>query len=511
MSQQANPPQPTDPLTELTEQLAPWVARVIGDREPRRVKSPKLIRDAVHGYHLVEPHEVAVLDCPFVQRLRYIHQTAFAYLIYPTAHHTRFDHSLGMAAIADRMMKALNETRDPAELTPSVMRTVRLAALLHDVGHTLFSHLTESIVEEQFKETFTAIKRMTFREVPRYFGDAAAGEIISYVIITCQPGREYIQQALNVNGIADVDIDKVAGLIVSKAPDDSLRFMADIINGPMDADKLDYLMRDCHFSGIRAEVDPERIYYTLDLIREKDWPRYLTVHSGGVPHLEQMILAKMMLYTSIYYHHKIRALECIARAMFETLEQHGADQEQLRFNRIVDYLDITEYEWLTLGSQEDSIRDMVRELLDRRLLKRCLVISRHTVKELSRPGLSQLQKLPEKGRTELKRIRQAILDEIPDKHRHGIEHLWLDVPGPANVDRAADHWVMAGDKPEPLSKSFPTPGWLRGYLANKLRAHVFYVDDDDDRRLAAGAAEQVLRDEFGLVLEPLARIQAKID
>jgi len=94
-----------DPLQSLIAELLPWIAEVLQGSTPARVAGPKLIRDAVHGYHLLQPYEVAILDCPIVQRLRYIHQTALAYLVYPTAHHTRFDHSLGMAAVAEKMVK----------------------------------------------------------------------------------------------------------------------------------------------------------------------------------------------------------------------------------------------------------------------------------------------------------------------------------------------------------------------------------------------------------------------
>jgi HD superfamily phosphohydrolase len=466
----------------------------------------------VHGYHLQAPHEVAVIDCPLVQRLRYIHQTAFAYLVYPTANHTRFDHSLGMSAIAERMLRALEVTRDvPETRNPTVRREVRLAALLHDVGHTFFSHLSESILAEKFREWFYQIKKMTFAGRGRFFGQASAGEILSYVIITCKPARDYIAESLALNDVTDVDLDRVAALIVAQPPDPEHQFMADIINSPMDADKIDYLLRDCHFSGIHAEVDPERIYYTLDIIRLPGWRQYLTVGAGGIPHFEQMILAKMMLHTSIYHHHKIRALECMVRGIFETIEEQGVSDPNLRFEQPVDYLGVPEYEWFTRGLADPVTGPMVRQILDRRLLKRALVISRNTVAPDTRLGLSQFHKLRERGWAEMHDLRKKVFELIPAKYQTSVADVWVDIPPPPDIHRAAQHWVMSGIEPQPLSESFPSSGWLRSYEANKLRAHVFYIADRDSRLMAAAAAEEVLEEEYGLKFESLGKVQAKLE
>src|SRR6266568_6061295 len=121
----------TPRLANRSFELARWVDAYVEQLLRRHEWIPpregKLIRDAVHGYQVLEPHEVAVLDLPLLQRLRGIHQTAMTYFVYPTATHTRFDHSLGVAKMVDGMIEGL---RMKTEVSAAVRRRVRLAALL---------------------------------------------------------------------------------------------------------------------------------------------------------------------------------------------------------------------------------------------------------------------------------------------------------------------------------------------------------------------------------------------
>lgn len=99
------------------------------------------IRDPIHGFIFREPTEQGIIDTAIFQRLRRLRQLALAYLVYPGAVHTRFEHSLGAFHVACRVAKQLNLSAEEARL-------VRLAALLHDVGHGLFSHVSESVLEK---------------------------------------------------------------------------------------------------------------------------------------------------------------------------------------------------------------------------------------------------------------------------------------------------------------------------------------------------------------------------
>lgn len=125
-------------IKKLQDQVSAWVEQQFRGWIPTVVKTPKVVRDPIHQFIWLEPYEVAIWDTPVVQRLRHIHQTALAYLVYPGANHTRFEHSLGTVEVAQRMLDAIARWHTVDE---GVRVHVRLAALLHDVGHVLFSHL----------------------------------------------------------------------------------------------------------------------------------------------------------------------------------------------------------------------------------------------------------------------------------------------------------------------------------------------------------------------------------
>ncbi|GAI02382.1 unnamed protein product [marine sediment metagenome] len=155
-----------------------WVASIMPDDYPKAPlpgkDEEKVIREAVLGYQVLQPHEYLVLDSPPLQRLRYIHQTALAYLVYPAANHTRFDHSLGCAKIAQQLGEKLLSPREKTRIAE-----LRLAALLHDVGHTFFSHLSETIMQSRFNDIYTAVKR-----APQFEGhELGLSQIISYLIV----------------------------------------------------------------------------------------------------------------------------------------------------------------------------------------------------------------------------------------------------------------------------------------------------------------------------------------
>src|SRR5689334_3545348 len=117
------------------KQVNDYVAGLL-KRSPVRRADDKVFRDPVVDLQHFYPHEVAIIDSPIVQRLRDVHQNALAYLVYPGATHTRFEHTLGVTTIAGRMISALNERG--AKITQKDAWEVRLAALLHDSGHCLF-------------------------------------------------------------------------------------------------------------------------------------------------------------------------------------------------------------------------------------------------------------------------------------------------------------------------------------------------------------------------------------
>ncbi len=483
----------------LQSQVDEWVDRQLPSNYPQlpwpKADDTKVIREAIHGYQVLEPWEYLILDTPIVQRLRYIHQTALAYLVYPTATHTRFDHSLGVASVAQDFAERLlpGDRNRLAEL--------RLAAFLHDVGHCLFSHLSESLMEQRFESDYLGA-----RTAPCFAGRKKhLGEIISYMIVTSPRFAQILRMVLTKYR-PGADPDNIAKLIIG-SPSDNLAYLGDIITGPFDADKLDYLVRDCYFSGIRADVDVPRVILSSAIVDRTRFsydsaPRdNMVMLRAGVSNLEQVIINKMLLFPSIYHHHKVRAIECMIRGIFELVwesPERILRHTKLRFQTLTDFLDVSEHDFFALGSDEAYLSDPIRKLLNRDLLERCLVVS---MDYIASPGAntSGLFKVStEDHPDQIRRLRELMWEHLPRKWRTNIHELGVDLPKrPAISSEVEACFVDAGTKTlATLPTYFPYPRWVESYQERRWKGHVFYVARPDHRLAAQRAAHSVFRDVY---------------
>lgn len=145
----------------------------------------KVIHDPVWGTMLFYPWELQLLDSPLLQRLRNINQVGLAILTYPSARHSRFEHTLGVMSVVTKMVDNINHTQQTGDDSESTLVTrpdlykLRLAALLHDVGHCFFSHLSESV----YGNTVVFRDLMDSFEI---FEDAKPHEVFAYIIVNCK-------------------------------------------------------------------------------------------------------------------------------------------------------------------------------------------------------------------------------------------------------------------------------------------------------------------------------------
>ena len=513
-------------LHALAEEINEWVEDIIPAGYPKSYPSPddeKVIREAVSGYQVLKPHEYLLLDSPVMQRLRYIHQTALAYLVYPTANHTRFDHSLGVAKIADNIGHSLDKKQPQIE-------ELRLAALLHDVGHSFFSHLSEHLIGVKFQDTFESIKEI------QLFHNREPGEILSYLIVASPRFQRLLENILTYYK-RKVNIERITRLVIGKPKEPELfAYLGDIISGPFDADKLDYLIRDCRFTGIRADVDTDRVIISSEIMKnpkkfkgfqkragqeaEVFSNRNLIMKSSGVSNLEQIVLNKILLFPAIYHHHKVRALECMVKAIFEVIWANPSKKDRdkrLKFEKPTDFLKLSEFDFFSLCLADKELSPLLKRLLNRDLLKRCLVLTpNYVVKdpELRMDDLLRLSdEYPKRERQEqIKGLRQFIWDELPNQFRTSFHDLWVDVPKPPNINPDVDRcWIDIGTEwLVPLKEFFPYGEWLDTYESNKLKGHVFYIPDREYRKAVNKAAKTVFRDALGLKFDPRATHECKL-
>jgi len=229
------------------------------------------IIDPIHDFVRVYDNELKIIDTPIFQRLRRIRQLSGAHLIYPGAQHTRFEHSLGVMHIASMAGQALAEK---GVVSFDDIQNLRLAGLLHDIGHGPFSHLFEEIFEEKRKISHEDLGRDIILKTE-------IGDIISK------------------NGFDKKLITKLA------FGDSKLQFMNEIISGALSADIMDYLLRDGYFTGAEhAKIDHHRLTHSLDVYKNK-----LALDKSSLVNFETMMISRYQMFKAVYFHKTVRAGE----------------------------------------------------------------------------------------------------------------------------------------------------------------------------------------------------------
>ncbi|HPR63479.1 MAG TPA: HD domain-containing protein [Thermoanaerobaculia bacterium] len=254
------------------------------------------IRDPVHGYIRLTPLEASILDTPEFQRLRFVSQLGLTNLVFPGATHTRFSHALGVMHLAGRLFDHLIHQSPETLLPPPGERErlrhlIRITALLHDIGHSPFSHALESLFPEGMNH-----ERMAVR------------------IIQNSAISEVIREAGSVIGIT---IEDIVNLMTGHLPPEQI-FLFQSLNGELDVDKMDYLLRDSLFCGVGyGHYDLERLLYTITLLPGPEGPR-IGVLDGGIHALEAFVLARYYMFTQVYFDATSKIIEKHLEQFFST-------------------------------------------------------------------------------------------------------------------------------------------------------------------------------------------------
>jgi len=289
------------------------------------------IKDPVHGYVYITEEEKEIIDSFPFQRLHRLRQLAGAEYVYPGANHTRFEHSVGVMYLAGRVVEnpsiAQRIREDEAEM-------VRMAALLHDVGHGPFSHVFEHLLDKELGKTH---------------------EDTTQWIIT----NSELKDILNKTGYNPEEIGKLATGVLHKP---GKAFLDQIICSAVDVDKLDFVVRDTHHTGAEyGYIDIFRLIHALDVLDEN-----LAVELGALSALESFIIARIESFKSIYFHRVGRAAQImLATAMEKANEELGLTS----FKTPEEYLAMDDYTvWTRLkGCKKSS--GIIRNLERRKMLK----------------------------------------------------------------------------------------------------------------------------------------------
>lgn len=290
------------------------------------------ITDPVHKYIRFSQVEKEVIDSPAFQRLRRIRQLAGAHLVYPSAQHSRFEHSLGAMHIAGLAGESLLAKGyiDHAE----TVQDLRLGALLHDIGHGPFSHLFEEVLEYRCNTTHEEMGKKIIME-------------------------SEIADILNRHGHSAEQICRLS------FGQPKINFMHEIISGGLSADIMDYLPRDGLFTGAEyAKVDYHRLLSSLEVSKNR-----LALDKSALNSLESMLISRYEMFKAVYFHKTVRAAEVmLLRSMIAADEALGLTDTSLK-----NYLALTDEATLerlcALDGKYAFSGKLARDYRDRRLLK----------------------------------------------------------------------------------------------------------------------------------------------
>ena len=291
----------------------------------------EIIRDPLWDNIRLDRPALLALDTPTVQRLRYVRQVGHAFLVYPGATHTRFEHALGAYHLTRRALAALEERGELGRASDEHRLAVRLAALLHDIGHYPFSHALE-------EAGFPHHERLGIAKLSR-------GEL----------GERLVE--IGGAGFADL-----IGRLIGGTSDSPLQ---GLISGSLDLDKIDYLSRDARMCGVPyGTVDVDRLLSSLTLVESGPGRFEVGVQEKGVSALESLLFSKYQMYRNVYWHHAVRSATC----MFKRAVRVAVAKGQVTVEAIADATDDGLME-LLITREPGGLAAAIRA---RRLYKRAL-------------------------------------------------------------------------------------------------------------------------------------------
>jgi len=407
------------------------------------------IKDPVHGYVYITEAEKEIIDSFPVQRLRRLRQLAGAEYVYPGANHTRFEHSVGVMHLAGLMAENPYLSKYFSE---EEYQLIRIAALLHDVGHGPFSHIFEHLLVKFLKKTH---------------------EDINVWVVQ----KSELKDTLKKLGF---DVDEVAKLSVGWLHKPNRAFMDQIIRSAVDVDKLDFVIRDTYHTGAQyGYVDVFRLIQTLDVLDQN-----LAVDLGALSALESFILARVESFKSIYFHRVGRAVQLmLAMAMEDAKDELGL----IDFKTPEEYLAYDDYTvWTMLKKSKKSMK--IIENLEKRKLLKCAYDRTFYVRDKTVSSIFSVEE-----------IRNQLREQIANEAGVSSEEVVIDVPTLPSVPYS--HSVLlepmeipvfmrtrGGEKvPQRLSDISGIFDVLKGFI-NILRV---YTDEENRERVGAAATRML--------------------
>ncbi|MFC1755628.1 HD domain-containing protein, partial [Thermoproteota archaeon] len=357
------------------------------------------IRDPIHGYIYIGEDEKEIIDNSIFQRLRRIRQLSGAHLTYPGAQHTRFDHSIGAMHLAKLAAKRLSSIID---IKPQYIDEIKIAALLHDVGHGPFSHLFEEVLAERRNISHEDITKRVIQETE-------------------------IKDILQKHSYQTEIIPDLAIGLSQKRPS----YMNELIGGGLSVDTMDYLPRDSYFTGVEyGQVDIHRIINSFSVIHN-----HLALDQAALYAFEALMISRYEMFRSVYFHRTVRAAEIMMiRAIIL------ADEEI----NITDTTDLSGYLSLTDETALDILVNLNSKGHNNLEEAKQIAINyrdRQLIKCVFEKFVQRKDSFMEKIFGQRK-IRDKISEEIAEKANIDPVKVYVDVPTAPSVPFTASHRAL---------------------------------------------------------------------
>lgn len=546
----------------VEELLGSYVAGLKIQKDGSNRGASKEFNDPIWGTIVLEPHEVTILDSPLLQRLRRIRQLGVAHWVYPGAVHTRLEHSIGVCHQVSRLVASINRHRISAQaddpdagplLNIRTSRMLRLTGLCHDIGHGLMSHVIENALrnDDSCEELLLAYKKKLEKD-----GTPQLSEVAAYSMARTDMFKELVGEAFRLAGLPSDDqlTIQMSNLIVGKSPQNSMPLLHELISGPFDGDKIDYMPRDATMCGVPIVTDIDRLIQKVRAVQlplerlPKELAQSVTAETpstiytvvglapSGAGTLDEVALGRSLMFDKIYRHHKVRAAEAMVAAIIDKVG------DLIEPDRTILPLKIFDDELLSLGTRQfdtitetDTLRvriglDIADRLARRDLFVRAFAFSQHLPEDPYR-GRSDHREAIEKMTRETNDPggRKAFVDRVADitsKIAPLLEptlnlddyagdlaaYIWVDPPASSIPDTKPDtnHAYLIdhdGVARSVAQVNAQTRGWSDAYVNTRDMGYVFTV-----RELAPAvhiASEVAARLMYGARIHDQARVYSK--
>jgi uncharacterized protein len=391
----------------------------------------EILRDPLWNNIRVDEITLRLVDTDVFQRLRYIRQLGWTYLVYPGATHSRFEHALGTYHLARRTLSMLRE-RDDSPADESRHAIIRAAALLHDVGHYPYSHALEEI-------------------------GALNHEHVAKPLVTEGPVAEILVSTLGETAPAEIYA------LITGASDDPLQ---GLISGSLDLDKLEYLKRDALMCGVPyGEIDVDRLTNSMLIVHDpKTGRKLLGVQEKALSALESLLFAKYQMYRNVYWHHAVRS----ATAMYKRLVEDALISGALEPASLAAFTD----EGLLHELESAAPNPLLAALKQRRLFKRAAewptTAVDSEVTEWIVADRARIRAAEDDLSKDLKLPAGSVLIDFPEK----TQMLGLDIPvlrRNGSVERlTGEGWSGAINLPTLSEELYNSARWFRIFTAERV-------------------------------------------